>query len=67
MKNCVLCGNKAGWFSKKSYNGYVCKECVSLIRRNMLVKLFQPDIGSEFASDSIISQINEAFKIFIKK
>lgn len=31
MKTCVLCGNKAGWFPKKSYSGCVCKDCLSLI------------------------------------
>lgn len=36
-------------------------------RRNMLVKLFHPDVGSESASDAIMTQINEAFHLLIKK
>lgn len=31
MKTCVLCGEKAGLFSPKSYSGRLCKSCLSLI------------------------------------
>lgn len=33
MKTCVLCGNKAGLFPKRSYSGCLCKDCLSLIPR----------------------------------
>lgn len=35
METCVLCGNKTGLFAKKSYNGRLCNDCLSLIPSNI--------------------------------
>lgn len=35
MGKCVLCGRKTGIFAKKTYEGRVCKECLSYIPRNV--------------------------------
>lgn len=43
MKTCILCNNSAGWFPKKSYSGYLCKDCLSLIPLNVCLSTADTD------------------------
>lgn len=35
MGKCVLCGRKTGMFAKRTYEGCICKECLSYIPRSV--------------------------------
>jgi hypothetical protein len=37
MRTCSICNGKAGFFSKKIYDGYICKKCVALIPQNVSI------------------------------
>lgn len=43
MKECVVCKKDAGMFAKKTYNGYVCKNCRQLLPMNIDLKSCDAD------------------------